>query len=103
MQVEAIYDHGRLELPKHLRLRYQRFKVRLEIPRDKLVAEPEESGEAPSPADRKPFRGSFSEELRAILAPVRKHLAAADNQPLSKEERHELFYQEWEERHRDAC
>ncbi len=103
MQVEAIYDHGRLDLPTHIRLRNQRFRVRLEIPEEELVAEREDSGETPPPVGREPYEGGFLEELRAILAPVRNNLAAVGKQPLSKEERRELFYREWEERHRDAC
>ena len=30
MQIEAIYDHGRLELPWQIRLAHQRFTVLLE-------------------------------------------------------------------------
>ena len=32
MQVEAIYDHGKLELAQPLKLKHQRIKVTVEIP-----------------------------------------------------------------------
>ena len=32
MQVEAIYDHGKLELAQSLKLKHQRIKVTVEIP-----------------------------------------------------------------------
>ena len=32
MQIEAIYNKGRIELPPHLHLKYDVFKVRIEIP-----------------------------------------------------------------------
>ena len=100
MEIEAIYDHGRLELPKDIRLKHQRFKVRLEIPNEELAAEEEASEADAATSDAQGAEGPFIDRMRAILEPVRAQLEAGTNQPLSKEEQRELFYQEWEERHR---
>ncbi len=99
MEIEAIYDHGRLELPEGIRLRHQRFKVRLEIPNEELAVDQEAGGEAAA-RNQARGQGAFLEEMRAILSPVREQLEAGPGQPLNREERRELAYQEWEERHR---
>lgn len=101
MQIEAIYDHGRLELPKHIRLRQQRFKVRLDIPESELIMQQGNSKETVLPVARQPSSNSYLEDMRAILAPVRKHLATTEKISLSKTELDELFCQEWEEQHHD--
>jgi len=40
MQIEAIYDHGKLELIKPLRLKHQRIKVTVEIPDAEIEKDP---------------------------------------------------------------
>ena len=37
MQIEAIYNHGRLELPGQIRFAHQRFTVRIDVPDDIIV------------------------------------------------------------------
>lgn len=51
MEFEAIYDNGRLELPRHLRLKHQRFRLRVEIPDRELMAEQEANASDPGVGD----------------------------------------------------
>ena len=102
MEIEAIYDHGRLELPKDIRLKRQRFRVRLVIPNEELATEQRAGGQAAATRHAQ-AQGTFIEEMHAILAPIRGQRVAGGNQPLSREDRRELFYQEWEEHHRGEC
>jgi len=44
MQVEAIYDHGRLEFVEPLRLKHERVRVRVEVPDEELASEVPEAG-----------------------------------------------------------
>ena len=39
MQVEAIYNHGRIEFIQPLRLKHERFRLLVNVPDDELVAE----------------------------------------------------------------
>lgn len=39
MHIEAIYNQGRLEFPPSLKLKHQRFRVRVEVP-DQAIADP---------------------------------------------------------------
>ena len=103
MEIEAIYDHGRLELPEDIRLKHQRFRVRLVIPNEGLASGERSGAQAAAPPSHAQAQGTFLEQMQAILAPIREQLVAGGNQQLSKEERRELCYQEWEEHHRGEC
>jgi hypothetical protein len=55
MQVEAVYNHGRLELPKHLRLKHAVVTVVLILPDDEVLADtPGDPGQPSAPAPRAP-------------------------------------------------
>ena len=49
MQIEAIYDNGRIELPPSLRLASKRFSVRIEIPESEIIGEPDSREDGPKP------------------------------------------------------
>ena len=51
MQVEAIYNNGKLEIPKSIRLARKRFKVNVEIP-DQEVAVCDDTQTTQSSLDR---------------------------------------------------
>jgi hypothetical protein len=79
MQVEAIYDHGRIKLPEHIQLRHQRFTLRLDIP-DHEIAQANESRPtrlqpkaeiAPAAAARSSVRA----RIDAILGPYKAQLS----------------------------
>jgi len=71
MWIEAEYDHGRLKFPETVRLKHQRFTVRVEIPGEEL----ETQGSAEVPPD-------VVERARTMLA----RMEAIKNAPLSAEE-----------------
>lgn len=92
MHVEAIYDHGRLELQTSLKLKHQRFRVRVEIP-DQEVADP--VTQTPRTYDL----AGFSAEVRDRVAQLAAIAEEARQQPLSQAEVDESE----EERHRWAA
>lgn len=51
MQIEAIYNNGKLEIPQSIRLARERFKVKVEIP-DKEIANSGTSRRLSSAIDR---------------------------------------------------
>ncbi len=66
MQVEAIYDHGKLEFSRPLRLRHQRIKVVVEVPDMEI----DDSSYQPTP------------EAQRIADEIDKQIDAALNAPL---------------------
>jgi predicted DNA-binding antitoxin AbrB/MazE fold protein len=48
MQIEAIYEHGRLEFTRPVRFKDQRVRVLVEVPEDAIV---EDAAGAPTPAE----------------------------------------------------
>lgn len=81
MQIEAVYDHGRVKLPDHIQLRHQRFTLRLDIP-DHEIAQANESRDtrlapkaetAPAAAARSPVLA----RIDAILGPYKAQLRPA--------------------------
>ncbi len=66
MQVEAIYDHGKLEFSRPLRLRHQRIKVVVEVPDMEI----DDSSYLPTP------------EAQKIADEIDKQIDAALNAPL---------------------
>jgi hypothetical protein len=78
MQVEAIYDHGRIKLPEHIQLRHQRFTLRLDIP-DHEIAPADESRNAhcqpkAEAAPAAAARSSVRARIDAILGPYKAQL-----------------------------
>ncbi len=71
MQVEAIYDHGRLDLPKHIRLRRQSFRVRLEIPDHEIASRGERDTEGAQPQRA---QSSVRTRIDAILGPYKAQM-----------------------------
>jgi len=76
MQVEAIYDQGRLEFQIALNLRHQRFPVRVEIP-DQEIAD------SLKPAPHAYDLEDFSPEVRERVAKMAAIAEGARHQPLS--------------------
>ncbi len=66
MQVEAIYDHGKLEFSRPSRLRHQRIKVVVEVPDMEI----DDSSYLPTP------------EAQKIADEIDKQIDAALNAPL---------------------
>lgn len=65
MQVEAVYDHGRIELTRSLRLRHPRVRVIIDIPDDEIL------GLGPVADPLPPEVLALAEEMRARLDSVR--------------------------------
>jgi hypothetical protein len=67
MQIEAIYDQGRIELTQAIHLRHPRVRVLVEVPDEEVVA-PSESSEmtAGGPADQ----DDLLTEIKQILGPL---------------------------------
>jgi hypothetical protein len=101
MQIEAIYEDGRLELPRHVRLKQRRVRLIIDIPDDEILREEMLPQAQPEPAPELSTEGSTHsviDEINAILHPWRDRLANLE--PIEKNARRELFAKEWEERHR---
>ncbi|MFB1490849.1 MAG: hypothetical protein AADX96_26840 [Thiocapsa sp. C3-sup] len=75
MQIEAIYNEGRIELTKPLHLRHSRVRVLVEVPDEEVIAPPV----APDPIDSDPMdQDDLLTEIRQILGPLdRRRLAAS--------------------------
>lgn len=69
MQIEAMYDHGRLEFTRPLQLRHERLRLVVEVPDEELVTP------AP-PAYNLPL------EVLALAQAMRDKLDAIRNAPL---------------------
>ena len=61
MQLDAIYDHGRLEFPSPIRFAHDRFAVRVDIPEREVV----------TPASSEPL-GTYAQALADRLDAVRR-------------------------------
>lgn len=77
MQIEAIYDQGRLEFQTSVKLKHQRFRVRVEIP-DQEIAEP--APQAPPVYDL----AEFPAEVRERVARMAAIADEARHQPLPR-------------------
>ena len=62
MQLNAIYDHGRLEFPSPIRFAHERFAVRVDIPEREVITT------APS----EPPLGAYAQALANRLDAVRR-------------------------------
>ncbi len=69
MEIEAIYNNGRLELPEHIRLKHQRVKVRLSIPDQEVETESSVAATAPEAASE---AADYAAALEARLQRIRK-------------------------------
>lgn len=69
MQVEAIYDHGRLEFTRPLQLRHEHLRLTVEVPDEELVT--------PAPATY-----NLPPEVLAHAQATRDKLDAIRNAPL---------------------
>lgn len=76
MQVEAIYDQGRIELIRPLHLRHSRVRVLVEVPDEEVVA-PAVGAEPPAihPTDQ----SDLLTEIRHILGPLHRQRVAASH------------------------
>lgn len=99
MQVEAIYDSGRLTIPS-IRLKHSRIRLQVIIPDDEIVSEPASDHVEQSSAQKTvdASKPSIVSEIEKILGPWRDQLRNIP--PLTKEEMRELRCDEWEEKHR---
>ncbi|MBL4774430.1 MAG: hypothetical protein JKY87_00010 [Mariprofundus sp.] len=62
MQINAVYDHGKLELPDNIQLKHQRFQVVVDVPDEELLPS------TVSVSGKK----TISEELDGILGQYRQ-------------------------------
>ncbi len=70
MQIEAIYDQGRIELTKPLHLRHSRVRVLVEVPDEEIIA-PTAATEATETSARDPVdHDDLLTEIRQILGPL---------------------------------
>lgn len=78
MQVEAIYDHGRIRLPEHIQLRHQRFTLRLDIPDHEIAQTDEARTTLIEPKAERTFATATPSAVRAridaILGPYKAQL-----------------------------
>mgnify|MGYP006442727839 CR=1 FL=1 len=104
MKIDAIYDHGRLVLPEDIALKQHRVEVRVEIPDAALALSDTacESNTRTGVAEpgRAPAEGTFLDEMRAILAPVRAQLDAGGDRLPGKRNQRERSDREGEGSHR---
>jgi hypothetical protein len=98
MQVEAIYENGQVRFVTPVRLKKHSIRLLINIPDDE-IEQGSESNKADTPPDSASRPCSFTDELKAITAPVRKELESADNRALSKHEIRDLQVDAWEEKH----
>jgi hypothetical protein len=100
MQVEAIYDSGKLTLPS-IRLKHSRIRLQVIIPDDEIINESAvdrvEQGSVQNNGDAN--QPSIVSEIEKILGPWRNQFR--NMPPLNKEEMRELRCDEWEEKHRE--
>ena len=96
MQIEALYDHGLLKLPEHIRLKHQRFKVRLEIPDQEVVASAEDATPKTRP---EPERAGVRARIDNILGPYKQQMKP-EGHP-SRDDDRRLWREHLEEKHLD--
>jgi hypothetical protein len=98
MQVEAIYENGQVRFVTPIRLKKHSIRLLINIP-DNEIEQGQEGGKLTTASIPESLSSSFSAELKAITAPVRKMLESADNRALSKEDMRDLQADAWEEKH----
>lgn len=87
MQIEAIYDQGRLEFQHSITLKHQRFRVRVEIP-DQEIADP--LPPAVPTYDLADFPPEIREKVKrmaAIAEEARRQLVPRTNREETEDER----------------
>ncbi|WP_291991145.1 hypothetical protein [Candidatus Accumulibacter sp. ACC007] len=107
MQVEAVYNHGRLELPKHLRLKHAVVNVVLILPDDEVLADPPGDPDQPTAtAARAPDRSTkeASAQGRTVRAAIDEILGPWKHQihggpPMPDDSFDRLRYQALEDKH----
>lgn len=92
MQVDAIYDNGRLQLPSHIQLKHTRLTLRVEVPDDELA-------ETETVVVEKGQRTSFRRAIDDILGPLKEQLKNAP--PLTDEALDQLRYDALKEKYLD--
>lgn len=100
MQVDAIYENGQVRIVTPVRLKKHVIRMRIDIPDEEIEQDPE-TGNMGKRGDKEQASGAFTDELKAILAPLREQLESTANQPLSKAEVREVLGDAWEEKHCD--
>ena len=96
MQVEAIYEDGKLQFVTPIKLKKRVIRMRIDIPDEEIEHGPEQNQSAQKSATSQ--ASTLAAELEAILAPISAELASASNQPLSKSEIREARVDPWEEK-----
>jgi hypothetical protein len=82
MQVEAIYDHGRVTFDPPLRLAKTRFPVILDIPNSALLPELASADSLTDPSHGRPALADgqrLLQEIRQILGPLSKRRTPASS------------------------
>ncbi|SDL67525.1 hypothetical protein SAMN05661010_02240 [Modicisalibacter muralis] len=92
MQVDAIYDNGRLQLPSHIQLKHTRLTLRVEVPDDELAGAETEVVEEGQ-------RTSFRHAIDDILGPLKEQLK--NTPPLTDEVLDQLRYDALKEKYLD--
>jgi hypothetical protein len=94
MQLEALYDHGKIELIHPVQLKHKRIKSVVNIPDSEIVEETRsDSQEAIEPMGKSELLNSFDE----ILKPYQKQLS--NNNHLNAEDYKEIWHQHLEEKY----
>lgn len=94
MQVDAIYDNGRLQLPSHIQLKHTRLTLRVEVPDDELAG-----AETVAVEMEESQRTSFRHAIDDILGPLKEQLKNAP--PLTDEVLDQLRYDALKEKYLD--
>jgi len=81
MQIEAIYDHGRIELPRQIRFAHQRFAVRIEVPDAVIVA-----SEVPLSEGHAQANYTLPPEVEVLSQAMADRLERIRNAPLPSED-----------------
>ena len=76
MQIEAIYDQGRIELAQPLKLRHPRVRVLVEVPDEEVIAPVGPEMRASVPADQ----DDLLTEIKQILGPLYRQRPAASTE-----------------------
>lgn len=76
MQVEAIYDQGRIELTQPLQLRHPRVRVLVEVPDEEVIPPVRPEMRASVPADQ----DDLLTEIKQILGPLYRQRPAASTE-----------------------
>lgn len=92
MQVDAIYDNGRLQLPSHIQLKHTRLTLRVEVPDDELA-------DAAAVAMEEGQSTGIRQAIDDILGPLKDQLKNAP--PLTDEALDQLRYDALKEKYLD--